>query len=314
MLCNRAHETMYGGDRAEQTDLTLTFSALGNCNRNADLILNEDLTPDVLKQYSALFINGFCLPQAAVPALKQWVAEGGLLVAAANSAVNDEYDSPLPEMEEVFGARQFNVSVSAGYFTPTRLLHHTPIGKITIQDTEFSPALTADVVGVRVTLVPTTAQSIATYEDGTCAATLNKIGNGHVLLWGVQPGILYKGEHANREHFPRQEGCYMDERLALFEKPLAKVMGPSPLSTDAPQIELTRIELEDQTAILVNNFKKYAWTTNLPPMEVKIKIKPDQNVTSVGSAMHGELKWVRDGDWLRITSPVPSSVDSLLVK
>lgn len=50
---------------------------------------------------------------------------------------NDEYDSPLPEMEKVFGARQFNPAVSSGYITPTQLRNHLPIGKITVQETEF---------------------------------------------------------------------------------------------------------------------------------------------------------------------------------
>lgn len=50
------------------------------------------------------------------------------------------------------------------------------------------------------------------------------------------------GEHANREHFACQEGTYTDERLAIFEKQLARMMGPSPLSADAPQVELTALD------------------------------------------------------------------------
>jgi len=312
VLCNRDHEIMHGGHLGEQSDRALVFAALGNCNRNADLVLNEDLVPEVLQQYSALFINGFCLPKAAVPVLRKWVEDGGLLIASANCAVHDEYDSPLPEMEEVFGARQCSMAISAGYITPTQLRSHVPIGRIAVRQTEFTPALEADVVGLRTTVVPTTAQPIATFEDGTCAAALNKIGKGHVLLWGIQPGILYKGEHANREHFVPQEGRYMDERLEIFERPLARVMGPSPLSTDAPQVELTRIELGAETAILVNNMKKYAWREDLPLAE--IRLRTDKPVRDVRSAMKGKLSWRRDGQWVKIAFPVPSSVDGVLVQ
>ena len=314
LLYNRDHEIMNGGSHGEQSDRALTFAALGNCHYNADLILNEDLTPEILKQYSALFINGFCLPRASVPVLKGWVENGGLLIASAGCATRDEYNSPLPEMEEVFGARQCHPSISEGYIEPLTLYRHRPIGTITVSETEFSPALAAKVIGMRTSLLPTTAQPIASFDDGTCAAALNRVGRGQVLLWGIQPGILYKGQRAGATHYSHELSRYVDERLAIFEKPLRKVLGPSPLSTDAPQVELTRLEAGDQTGILVNNFRRYAWKADLPPMRVAVRLRRDQRITGVSSAMHGELQWKTDGEWLTFTSPVPSSIDSFLLK
>jgi len=314
LLYNRDHEIMNGGSHGEQSDRALTFAALGNCHYNADLILNEDLTPEALKQYSALFINGQCLPRAAVPALKGWVESGGLLIASANCATHDEYNSPLPEMEQVFGVRQGPPSISKGYIEPLTLYRHRPIGTVTVSETEFSPALKADVIGMRTSLQPTTAQPIATFEDGTCAAALNKVGGGHVLLWGIQPGIIYKGQRAGASRYWKELSRYVDERLALFEKPLRKVLGPSPLSTDAPQVELTRFEAGDETGILANNFRRFAWSADLPPMRVKVRLRRGQSIASVSSAMHGELQWQTDGEWLTFTTPVPSSIDSYLLK
>ena len=314
LLYNRDHEIMNGGSHGEQSDRALTFAALGNCHYNADLILNEDLTPEILKQYSALFLNGFCLPRASVPVIKGWVESGGLLIASAGCATRDEYNSPLPEMEEIFGARQGHPSISEGYIEPLTLYRHQPIGTITVHETEFSPALTAEVIGMRTGLLPTTARPIATFEDGTCAAALNRVGRGHVLLWGIQPGIIYKGHRVSAARSSGRMSRYVDERLAIFEKPLRKVLGPSPLSTDAPQVELTRFHARDQTGILVNNFRRYAWTTDLPPMRVTIRLRRDQRITSVSSAMHGQLPWETDGEWLTLTSPVPSSIDSFLLE
>ena len=314
LLYNRDHEIMNGGSHGEQSDRALTFAALGNSHYNADLVLNEDLTPEILKQYSALFINGRCLPRAAVPALKGWVENGGLLVASAGCATHDEYNSPLPEMEEVFGAHQGHASISEGYIQPLTLYRHRPIGTVTVSETEFSPSLTADVIGMRNSLQPTTARPIATFEDGTCAAALNKVGRGHVLLWGIQPGIIYKGQRAGASHYSHELSRFVDERLAIFEKPLRKILGPSPLSTDAPQVELTRFDARDETGILANNFRRFAWTKDLPPMKVTIRLRRDRRITSVHSAMHGELKWQRDGEALTFTTPVPSSIDSYLLK
>jgi len=194
------------------------------------------------------------------------------------------------------------------------LYRHRPIGTVTVSETEFSPALKADVIGMRTSLQPTTAQPIATFEDGTCAAALNKVGGGHVLLWGIQPGIIYKGQRAGASRYWKELSRYVDERLALFEKPLRKVLGPSPLSTDAPQVELTRFEAGDETGILANNFRRFAWSADLPPMRVKVRLRRGQSIASVSSAMHGELQWQTDGEWLTFTTPVPSSIDSYLLK
>ena len=84
-------------------------------------------------------------------------------------------------------------------------------------------------------------------------------GKGHVLLWGIQPGIIYKGQREGVRDFAEEMSRYVDKRLAIFAKPLRKILGKSPLSCDAGQIELTRFDLDDETGILINNFKRYDW-------------------------------------------------------
>ena len=313
LLYNRDNEIMNGGNRGEQSDRALTFAALANCHYNADIILNEDLTANKLKQYSALFINGACLPRAAVPVIKQWVEHGGLLVAAANTATRDEFNSPLPEMEKIFGARQFNFDKSSGYFTPITLYRHRPITTITIKETDFSPSLTAAVVGQKNSLQPTTAKPIAEFADGTCAATVNKLGLGRVILWGIQPGIIYKGRREN-PFFLNEMSRYDDKRLAIFEKPLRKCLGEASLSCNAKQLELTRFNTKPETGILINNFKRHDWTPKIPPMQIRLKLPNAGRVKSIRSALHGKLLWQHQGDWLTITCPVPKTIDSILIK
>ena len=306
LLYNRDHEIMNGGSHGEQSDRALTFAALANANRNADIILNEDLGPGNLEQYSALFLNGSCLPKAAVPAIRDWVGEGGLLIASANSATRDEYSSLLPEMEEIFGAKQCSMSKSHGYITPLQLGRLRPVARVTVQETELTPAIAAtNVVSMKTVLIPTTAQPVAAFDDGTCAATVNSLGKGWVLLWGIQPGIFYKGDGVGMSR-------YADERIAIFEKPLRKVLGERAVSIDAEQVELTRFDLGGETGILVNNFRKYEWRADLPL--TRVKVRTDKNITKVSSAMHGELQWHRDGDWAIISFPVPESVDSILLQ
>ena len=313
LLYNRDHEIMNGGRHGEQSDRALTFAALGNCHRNADIILNEDLTPEILTQYSVLFINGACFPKAAVPVVKEWVQNGGLLIAAANAASRDEYNSPLPEMEEIYGAKQLGTEKTFGYFDPIKTFHrHEPLDQITVEETPFTPALTAEVIGMKTTLKRTTAQPVAAFEDGSCAATLNQLGKGYALLWGIQPGIIYKGN--TREGHRYQMSNYVDERLALFEKPIRQILGESPLACDAKQVELTRFELDGETALLLNNFDRQNWKPGLPPMRIRIKLNRDDKVKGVTSAMHGELGWEQEGERLTINSPVPATSDSIVIE
>lgn len=312
LLYNRDHEIMLGGSRGEQSDRALTFAALANCRQNADVILNEDLTPEILGRYGALVLNGFCLPREAVPVLEKWVEQGGLLIGAAGAGSRDATDGPLLEMDALFGASQAVLDLSQGYFSPIELYKHKPVGTITVQETLFTPALTAEVVGLKVGLRPTTAQPVATFEDGTCAATLRAVGKGHVLLWGVQPGILYKGRRDGVKSYVDEMSRYADERLALFEKPLRQALGEPPLTTDTPQLELTRFDLGPETAILVNNMRKHDWRADMPPAE--IRLRTGQPVQEVASALAGKLAWTRDGEWVKITLPVPDSVDSIRVR
>lgn len=312
LLYNRDHEIMYGGSRGEQTDRALTFAALANCHWNADIVLNEDLTPEILARYGVLVLNGFCLPREAVPVIGKWVEQGGLLIASAGAGSRDATDGPLPEMDTLFGASQEVLDLSPGYFSPIELYKHKPVGTITVQETLFTPALTAEVVGLKVGLRPTTAQPVATFEDGTCAATLRALGKGHVLLWGVQPGILYKGRRDGVKSYVDEMSRYADARLAVFEKPLRQALGDPPLTADAPQLELTRFDLGSETAILVNNMRKFDWRADMPPAE--IRLRTDQPVREVSSAMKGALAWKRDGEWVKITLPVPESVDSIRMR
>ena len=77
-------------------------------------------------------------------------------------------------------------------------------------------------------------------------------------------------------------------------------------------MELTRFDLEGETAILINNFAKKSWSSDLPP--IQIKIGKEEKITRAVSGLHGELKWSREGEWVLVTIPMPASVDSILLK
>lgn len=306
VLYNRDQEIMNQGVHGEQGERALTFAALTSCHRSPDVILNEDLTPDHLRKYGVLVVDGFCLPRRAVPALEAWVREGNLLILGAHAATRDEFNSSLPAMDVLRGARSLMMTPPPGAFSPIHMDGMKPVGTVTVHESEFTPSLEpGEVFAVRTALFPTTAVGVATFEDGSCAATVNTVGRGHVLSWGFDPGLFYKGDAKGLSHYRR-------ERLAIFDKPLRRVLGEPPLSTPAPQVELNRFDLGDETGILVNNYLRYDWTSNMPPTTIRIKM--DRPVQAITSAFHGKLEGRQENGWLTIAYPMPECVDTLLLK
>lgn len=305
LLYNRPDEIMNGGTNYIQLDRALTFAALGNAHRNADIILTDDLLPDMLKNYQVLYINGFNLPAASVPAIKEWVEKGGTLVVSGGSGRFDEYGNPLTEFSAVCGAEASFADRSIGSPHPVALNKHKPIDKVKVDKTGFSPALEADVVGLKFILKPSSGKTIAKYADGSCAGVLNQLGKGNVICWGFQPGLLYKGDVPGTS-------AYRSDRLDLVAAPAAGTLGPASVDCDAPQMEMTRFENEKGIAVLLNNFNFRNWKKELPP--AKMTVRTDRKISKVESAMSGTLKWNRRGDVVEIELPLPQSVDTIALK
>ncbi|NQU96845.1 MAG: hypothetical protein HQ548_04285, partial [Chloroflexi bacterium] len=214
LLYNRTHEIWNGADGGFQSDRLLTFMALTHAHTPVDIILVEDLTPEHLAAYKALYIQGYNLNRAALPVLRNWVADGGILVASAGTATRDEYDSPLPEAETLFGAGQRFSAQSSGNWHPQHLPAHAAIDRLTLQDSALTPSLSVDVIGVKYDILPTTATPVGTFQDGSCGAALNAIGKGQVLLLGVTPGHIYKGKTEGSSRYTLENGPIITKAAA----------------------------------------------------------------------------------------------------
>ena len=304
ILYNRTHEIMSGGAFGVQPDRIFTFTALGYAHHNADIILVEDLTSAKLVQYKVLYLNGFNLPAAALPVLKEWVTKGGTLVGAAGSGMKDEYGNPLVATEELFGARQCFVTHSKGSWRHSALAKHEPVGQVTLRETALTPSLQADVAGSKVVLEPTTAEGIATWKDGSCAATLATVGKGQALLFGFMPGILYKGTAEGNSR-------YIDDRLDLVVKPAKAVLGVPSVEISAKQVEVSRFDHESGIAVTLNNYRYWDEYDKRPV--VQLAVKTDRKVISVAASLAGERAWKREGDLIVIELPLPESVDVVVL-
>ena len=304
LLYNRTHEIWNGAYGGYQNDRLLTFMALTHAHIPTDIILEEDLTDESLSRYQVLYLQGFNLSPRHLSMVRRWVEKGGSLVAAAGTAMRDEYDSPMDEAETLFGARQKLVGHSEGGWHPQALPKHEPIDRLTLAASEMTPELSVDVIGVKCTLTPTTGRSVGQFADGTCGAVLHSVGKGKALLLGITPGHIYKGKAAGSSR-------YSLELRPLITLPAEKAVGPRRVQYSEPQTEICLFEHESGIAVTLNNFAFFAEPKDRP---TRLRVQTPRKITQVSSALRGPLKWRREGDYVHVDLTAPETVDVVILR
>jgi hypothetical protein len=308
VLYNRTHELWNGGAGGVQTDRLLEFTALSHAHIPAEIIIEEDCTDTRLAGYRVIYVQGYSIEAMALAALRRWVAAGGVLVGVAGTAMRAESDTPTAAAEALFGARQRLAGESRANgkvaWHPQSLPDHQPIDMLTLRETGLTPAMTADVIGVKAELTPTTGQAAGTYGNGACAAVIHTLGQGRTLLLGVQPGTLYKGT-------ARGGSRYMQERRPLVTKPAEATLGRMRVEYSEPQTEVWLFEREGQVAVTLNNFAFF-----LEPKDrtATLTVQTDLPVKAAVSTLRGSLSWQREGDRIRVDVPAPETVDVVILR
>jgi len=304
LLYNRSHEIWNAAYGGYQSDRLLTFMALTHAHIPVDLIIEEDLTDENLSQYKVLYLQGFNLSQRHLSAVRKWVEQGGTVVAAAGTAMRDEYDSPLPDAEKLFGARQRLIGHTEGSWHPQGLPKHEPMGRLKLSASRLTPEMSVEVIGVKCVLEPTTGRRIGWFSDSSCGAVLHSLGKGKTLLFGVTPGHIYKGKAEGSSR-------YSLALRPLITMPAEKVVGPRRAAYSEPQTEICLFEHESGIAVTLNNFAFF-----LEPRDrtAQLTVKTPRKISEVFSSLSGPLKWQRDGDSIEVEVPTPETVDTVILR
>ena len=303
VLYNRSHEIWNGAYGGFQSDRLLTYMALTHGHIPADIILEEDLTPENLSSYKVIYVQGFNLSDRHAKALKQWVTNGGTLIGVAGTAMRDEYDTPAATSESLFGAKQELIGVSEGGWHPQSLPKHKPIDKFSLQASGLTSELKVDVIGVQCKLTPTTGKSIGTFKDGSCAAVLQKLGKGHTLLYGITPGHIYKGPSGGSSR-------YALARRPLITMPAEKILGKGRVQYSEPQTEICLFEHEKGIAVTLCNFAFFAE----PERETRLTVQTSRKIKEVTASLAGPLKWRQEGEVVHVTLKSPKTVDVVILE
>ena len=271
-----------------QPDMYGVYEMLNRAHVVLDIALDEHLTKERLSQYRVLFLaNSVCLADAHCDAIRNFVDQGGTLVATHQTSLLDEWGQERGHfaLGDVMGVEYQGVT-SDGEAHPIIYIPHDDrltarVGEILCfygQDSEVTAAKHTDILCTRSTIKePKALNTFSTdteHNSGQPAITLNSFGKGQAIYVAGDVG-----------------GAYMNSPYPPLRRLTAELVGhsQSPLVVEAPeQIEMTAaLRASGELMIhLVNN------PTPLLPWQVKDRKKYDELHTTYHALY--EINPIRD--------------------
>ena len=255
------------------------YLALVHDHWQVDLISEEDVEAGALRRYNVLFTADPCVKSAAAERIRQWVADGGLLVGTCTAGSRNEYDERVELLHEVFGIERLErVTVQrARYRVRGGLNRLVPFD---IVRTKYG---SLEAVGLRAEVVPAHGAVVrARYErNGGAAIVEHRFGQGRAVYYSFTPGISYIREarfvpHALAEQWPP---AYRRLFGALAEEAGAQRVA----RVSEPVVEVGVRDGSGGTAVILGNF------TYKPIESLRLAVAAPQQPTEVVSAAHGQL-------------------------
>ena len=275
-----------------QPDMYGVYEMLNRAHVVLDIALDEHLTRERLSQYRVLFLaNSVCLADAHCDAIRNFVDQGGTLIATHQTSLLDEWGQERGRfaLADVMGVEYQGVTAD-GEDHPIIYIPHDDrltekLGEILCfygHDAEVTAASNTDILCTRSTIrepkALNTFSADTEHDSGQPAITSNSFGKGQAIYIAGDVG-----------------GAYMNSPYPPLRRLTAELVGrsQSPLAVEAPeQIEMTAaLHPSGELMIhLVNN------PTPLLPWKVKDRNEYDELHTTYHALY--EINPIRD---VRIT-------------
>ena len=275
-----------------QPDMYGVYEMLNRAHVVLDIALDEHLTRERLSQYRVLFLaNSVCLADAHCDAIRNFVDQGGTLIATHQTSLLDEWGQERGRfaLADVMGVEYQGVTAD-GEDHPIIYIPHDDrltekLGEILCfygHDAEVTAASNTDILCTRSTIrepkALNTFSADTEHDSGQPAITSNSFGKGQAIYIAGDVG-----------------GAYMNSPYPPLRRLTAELVGrsQSPLAVEAPeQIEMTAaLHPSGELMIhLVNN------PTPLLPWKVKDRNEYDKLHTTYHALY--EINPIRD---VRIT-------------
>ncbi len=167
-------------------DQQYLYLALRHAQHAVDLVTEDDVAEDVLKNYDVVYFAGEWADTRAIAKLDAWVKAGGTLYAAAGLGHRNQYDEPEVGMLKLLGLKGTKLTKNA--IAPRTLLElplQRPIDVIALGKSKVAA------LGMKQVLSPDKAKVLGTWSDGSAAVTVHEHGKGRAFAVGTLAGASY---------------------------------------------------------------------------------------------------------------------------
>jgi len=285
--------------------------ALRHAGLWVDIVTEDDCAEGRLKDYRVLYLVGEQIQTNAATAIRDWVAEEGILFAPAGGGLRDEYNRPLDTLNEVYGItasklrrihRTMNLKVELPRQASVDRLHPTAEGA----NLELS---SMGVFAFQQGFPEPAGQVLARFADRvTPAMVMNDYGKGQAIICGALPGAAYMKPSVPVGVFSRslEPDDLMHFRPTKFDDAVGDLItlptrlagvGPSAVC-DPVYVEAVLWESGDTRLLILNNH------SGKPLEKVRVTVPGLASATNIRSQQKSKVAASRDGDDLRLELPV----------
>ncbi len=300
----KSHE-IWQTDTAIQVERRNTYLALTHDNYPVDFLDEPMVEQGLLGWYRVLYLVDSNVSRTAAVRIRDWVAQGGTLVACAGAGLKDEYDQELPTLREVFGVRDVSIAkLKMGYRERYDLPGAKPADSASFAAAAPFVATEVPVIGYRETIVPSTATVAARFSNQQPAALVHAFRKGRCLRFGFLPAVAY-AKDAKPSTTKVTVGYVGAERQVITAgAQWAKVARPVVCSVAC--VETNLLSSSHGRVVLLAN-----WTME-PIRSLTVTVRPNGLVQSVESVKQGRLPFHRVNDAIEMALPL-GATDILLL-
>jgi hypothetical protein len=266
-----------------------------------DLLIEEDVSPRVLKGYKVLVLVGDSLPATMVPVLEEWVKGGGVLLATANAGRYDSYRKLCPAFQMLFGLQTRRTEERETFFRPRQELpllqpHDTLKGL----DWQMPQLGTFERIGVGKDV-----EVLARFlDDASPALVCRPLGLGRTYYVAALPGVASLWSALQPPRVPDRGPCthsvpteFDTGARAIVQTVLGAAAIEPSLTTEPGLIDGRVLKAPDGFVVPLANYNARVG------QKVTLRLRLDADVSEVVSAYHGKLTVEKKNDYLLVTLP-----------
>jgi hypothetical protein len=266
-----------------------------------DLIVEEDLKPDLLGRYNVLYFVGDCLPREAVPVIEKWVEAGGILMATAGAGRFDSYHDANPGLQQLLGIHSRTIEERTTFLRPRQeLAFLQPLSIVKGQGWEMPQLATYERVEPE-----GDCKTLASFtQDGRPAMIARTLGKGRVYYVAALPGLSYLWSALQPPRVPdRGPSAHIvptkfdTGARALLETPLKECRFEPLVSTGGQLIDTRLIQATNGYFVPLANYEANVG------QRVTVSIRLSEPIKKVTSSYCGNLSMKTEGGRVVVALP-----------